>query len=63
MFPPFDVARSRDFDDLLLSRNRDRYDFVNQLPTVSILQQSDYLVKLSFMLEIEKLDGFGNHTC
>jgi hypothetical protein len=36
---------------------------LQQLPGVFTLQSSDRLVKLSFMLEIERLGGFGNHTC
>ncbi len=39
------------------------FDKLQALLGVFTLQSSDRLVKLSFMLEIEELGGFGNHTC
>ena len=62
--PPFDADPSRGFlTPLSLTRYTARRKAAEQLPAVFILQPSDHLVKLSFMLEIEKLGGFGNHTC
>ena len=64
MHPPFD-HRSQPWISyaLILTRYTARQQRAEQLPAVFVLQPTEYLVKLSFMLEIEKLGGFGNHTC
>jgi hypothetical protein len=52
------ISRMLSHQDILREFNE-----LQQLPGVFTLQLSACLVKLSFMLEIEKLGGFGNHTC
>ena len=59
------AARSREFLTTLIltTDSASAEGAANNFQAASSCSQQHYLVKLSFMLEIERLGGFGNHTC